>query len=179
YVHINFNENPYGPSERVLKTIRDAASGSNRYPDLSYTGIRTELAKYHGVLREHVIVGAGSTEILKVCDDLFLAAKPRIVAAEPAFEAVLRYAANSRAAAVKIALTKDYRHDLIKMADAVTPQTGLVYICNPNNPTGTIVTKDELQRFMDRVPDSVPVVVDEAYHQFAGPEFESAIKYVK
>src|SRR5207344_1215068 len=74
---------------------------------------------------------------------------------------------------------KDYRHDLDAMAKAITPKTGLVFICNPNNPTGTIVTKDELQRFMDRVPDSIPVVLDEAYSHFAGQGFESAINYVK
>lgn len=179
YVHLNFNENPYGPSDKALQAIRDAATIAARYPDLSNTDIRSALAKEHGLARENIVMGAGSTEILKICDDIFLSSKPRLVAAEPAYEAVIRYAINSRAGAIKIPLTKDYRHDLMKMADAVTPQTGLVYICNPNNPTGTIVTKDELQQFMKRVPDSVPVVVDEAYSHFAGSAFESAIQYVK
>src|SRR5262249_17263353 len=95
-------------------------------------------------------------------------------------EAVIQYAVNSKADATKIALTSDYRHDLAKMADAVNRDTGMVYICNPNNPTGTIVKKAEMQRFMDRVPDSVPVVFDEAYaHCVTDPDFESAVRYVK
>ena len=179
FVHINFNENPYGPSEKVLKAIRDGVSVSSRYPDVSSGDLRADLAKQHGVAAENIMAGAGSTEILKLCDDIFLGPKPRLVAAEPVYDAVIQYAVNSRAAAVKVPLTRDYRHDAAKMADAATPQTGMIYICNPSNPTGTIVTKDELQRFMDRVPDSIPVVLDEAYSQFAGPGFESAINYVK
>ena len=179
FVHINFNENPYGPSEKVLKAIRDGASLSSRYPDVSYGDLRTDLAKQHGVAAENIMAGAGSTEILKLCDDIFLGPRPRLVAAEPVYDAVIQYAVNSRAAVEKVPLTRDYRHDVAKMAGAATPQTGMIYICNPCNPTGSIVTKDELQRFMDRVPDSIPVVLDEAYSHFAGPGFESAINYVK
>jgi histidinol-phosphate aminotransferase len=86
---------------------------------------------------------------------------------------------NSRADITKVPLTKDHRHDLQGMASAITPETGLVFICNPNNPTGTIVTKGEMERFMNLIPESVTVLVDEAYNHFAGPEYESAIRYVK
>jgi histidinol-phosphate aminotransferase len=179
FVHINFNESPYGPSEKVLKAIREGVSVSSRYPDVSYGDLRADLAKQYGVATENIIAGAGSTEILKLCDDIFLGPKPRLVAAEPVYDAVIHYAVNSRAAVVKVPLTRDYRHDVAKMADAATPQTGMIYISNPSNPTGTIVTKDELQRLLDRVPDSIPVVLDEAYSHFAGSGFESAINYVK
>ena len=180
FVHLNLNENPYGPSEKALKAIRDSVSLSGRYYyDLTFSGLAGELTDHHGMDGDNIITGAGCTEILKLCDDLFLGPKPRLVVAEPSYDAVIQYAVNSRAEAVKVPLTKDYRHDLAKMADAVTPETGLVYICNPNNPTGTIVTKDEMRRFMDRIPESVPVLIDEAYGEFAGPDFESAIKYVK
>lgn len=180
-VLINYNENAYGPSPKVLQAIRDAVNGCGRYyVDVYYDELRAQIAKSHGVTADNIVMGAGSTEILKVCDDVFLGAKPRVVVAEPAYEAVLQYAANSKAQAVTVPLTKDYRHDLVKMADAVTAHTGLVYVCNPNNPTGTIVTKDEMQKFMSRVPDTVPVVVDEAYNHFAeSKDFESAIRYVK
>lgn len=179
-VNINYNENPYGPSPRALQGMRDALDASARYyVDTYYDELRASLAKHHGVNADNIVMGAGSTEILKMCDDVFLGEKPRVVVADPAYEAVLQYAANTKAQPAAIPLTRDYRHDLVKMAEAVNPQTGLVYICNPNNPTGTIVTKDEVQRFMARLPDTVPVVFDEAYSHFAGPDFESAVRYVK
>jgi histidinol-phosphate aminotransferase len=163
-VRINYNESPYGPPEKALKAIRDSAGSlaGRYYDDSSYEELSKVLAKYHGLQRENIQVGAGSTEILKICDDVFLREKRRLVVAEPAYEAVIQYSVNSKAAAVKVPLTADYRHDLAKMADAVSRETGMVYICNPNNPTGTIVKKGEVERLMERVPDSVPVVFDEA-----------------
>jgi histidinol-phosphate aminotransferase len=93
---------------------------------------------------------------------------------------VLQYARVTKAEPVKVPLTADHRHDLPAMAAACDSSAGLVYVCNPNNPTGTIVTKDEMRRLLDRVPESVAVVVDEAYSHFVtAPEFESAIRYVK
>jgi len=89
-----------------------------------------------------------------------------VVAAEPTFEAVLSYARVTHAEAVKVPLTADFRHDLPRMAEACSASTGLVYVCNPNNPTGTIVTRDELGAFLDRVPAGAMVLVDEAYHHF-------------
>jgi len=181
-VRLNYNESPYGPSEKALKAIRDSISDfdGRYYEDTYYDNLSNVLAKHHGVARENIHVGAGSTEFLKICDDIFLRDRAKLVVAEPAYEAVIQYAVNSKADATKVALTPDYRHDLPKMAAAVNRDTGLVYICNPNNPTGTIVRKDEMQAFMERVPESVPVVVDEAYSHFANdPGFESAIKYVK
>ncbi len=181
-VHINYNESPYGPPEKALKVIRDSSASlaGRYYDDSSYEQLSQVLAKYHGLQRENIQVGAGSTEILKICDDVFLHDKRRLVVAEPAYEAVIQYSVNSKADATKIPLTADFRHDLPKMADAVNRDTGMVYICNPNNPTGTIVKKAEIQQFMDRVPDSVPIVFDEAYAHFVtDPDFESALRYVK
>jgi histidinol-phosphate aminotransferase len=181
-VHINFNESPYGPPERALKEIRDSAGAlAGRYfGDASYEELSRVLAKHNGLSRENIQVGAGSTEILKICDDVFLHGGKRLVAAEPAYEAVIQYAVNSQADASKVPLTPDFRHDLVKMADAITRDTGMVYICNPNNPTGTIVSKVEMQRFMDRVHSSVTVVVDEAYIHFVNSsDYESAVHYVR
>lgn len=180
-VHINFNESPYGPPEKALKAIRETAVSlaGRYYDDSSYEDLSKALAKHHGLSREMIQVGAGSTEILKICDDVFLHGGKRLVVAEPAYEAVIQYAVNSQADAAKIPLTADHRHDLVKMGDAINRDTGMVYICNPNNPTGTIVNKLELQRFMDRVPSTVTVVVDEAYSHFVNTgDFESALQYV-
>lgn len=180
YVHLCFNESPYGPSERAMRAMRDSLSASGRYPaDLTYDGLKAQLGKFHGLAAENILIGTGSTEILKACDDVFLQQKPHVVGAETTYDAVYQYAINSRAGVTRVPLTADFRHDLPRMAAAITSRTGLVFICNPNNPTGTVVTRDEMQRFMDRIPESVMVLVDEAYHHFAGPEYESAIRYVK
>jgi histidinol-phosphate aminotransferase len=180
YIHLSLNENPYGPSEKTWRAVRDAISLGSRYPlDISYEGLKAQIGKSHGLTNDNVLIGMGSTEILKVCDDLFLQSKSHLVAADTTYDAVYQYAVNSRSNLTKIPLTGDHRHDLDKMAAAVRRDTGLVFICNPNNPTGTIVTKDEMRRFMNRIPESVTVVVDEAYSHFAGPDYESAIRYVK
>ena len=113
-----------------------------------------------------VLLGCGSGEILRIADMAFLAPGKNLVVAEPTFEAVLSYAKVTQAKPVKVPLTADFRHDLPRMAAACNAQTGLVYICNPNNPTGTIVTREELAKFFTRVPQSTIVVVDEAYYDF-------------
>jgi histidinol-phosphate aminotransferase len=180
YVHLCFNESPYGPSDKTTRAIRDSLPVAGRYPaDLSYEGLKEQLGKFHKLDADNILIGTGSTEILKVCDDLFLQSRPHLVVADTTYDAVYQYAVNSRADVAKVPLTRDHRHDLDRMADAITAKTGLVFICNPNNPTGTIVTKEEMQRFMNRIPTSVTVLVDEAYSHFAGPEYESAIRYVK
>jgi histidinol-phosphate aminotransferase len=183
-VHLNYNESPYGPSEKTVQAIREALddaidSCGRYYGDSDYDALRALLAKHHGLKAENILLGAGSIEILKLCDDVFLR-KPRLVAAAPVYDAVIGYAVNSRAPAVKVPLTADFRHDLPRMAEAATRDTGMIYICNPNNPTGTIVTKDEMDRFFGQIPESLPVVVDEAYSHFvAAAGFESAVRYVK
>jgi histidinol-phosphate aminotransferase len=181
-VLLNYNESPYGPSPRALEAVRQATAAviSRYFPEDTYDSLRDALAQHHGVTRDHIRMGAGSTEILKVCDDIFLANGAPVVVAEPAYEAVLQYAANSKARTTSTPLTKDHRHDLPAMARAVDARTGLVYICNPNNPTGTIVRKDEIAAFMSKIPASVTVLVDEAYAEFVNDTgYESAVKYVK
>jgi histidinol-phosphate aminotransferase len=181
-VLLNYNESPYGPSPRAVQAVREASDALiyRYHVEDHYDALRSTLASHHGVTPNHIRIGAGSTEFLKACDDVFLSGGAQVVVAEPAYEAVLQYAANSRAATARITLTSDLRHDLDRMAGATTTSTGLVYICNPNNPTGTIVRRDEIARFMARVPASVPVLVDEAYAEFVTDSgFESAVKYVR
>jgi len=101
-----------------------------------------------------------------MADSAYLGPGRKVIAAEPTFEAVLAYAAVMHAEPVKVAQTADFRHDLAKMASACDERTGLVYVCNPNNPTGTIVSGDELEAFLSRVPSTATVLVDEAYHHF-------------
>ena len=163
-VILSSNENPYGPSPKALEAAASAAA--NRYPDALEEEVREAIAKHHGVATDQVLLGCGSSEILQMADEAFSGPGKNVVAAEPTFEAVLAYAKVVRAAGIKVPLTSDFRHDLPAMAAACDASTGLVYVCNPNNPTATIVTGDEMAAFAAKVPASATILVDEAYHHF-------------
>jgi histidinol-phosphate aminotransferase len=178
-IRLNFNENPYGPSPKARAALADCASISNRYPDEAYRQVIAALAQKLTVNPENIILGCGSTEILRAADDAFLDPSRNIVVAAPTFEAVLDYARVLHSNAVQIPLTPDHRHDLPKMAAACTSKTGVAYICNPNNPTGTIVTRDEFAAFVQAVPPTTLIVVDEAYFDFADdPRYTSALEFI-
>ncbi|MGH9441165.1 MAG: histidinol-phosphate transaminase [Thermoanaerobaculia bacterium] len=165
-VRLNANENPYGPSPRASRAIAQSVRSASRYPDDLARDLRDSLSRHHGVAPEQVVLGCGSSQILQMADLAYLGPGRKIVASEPTFEAVLAYAVPMRAEAVKVPQTADFRHDLARMAAACDEQTGLAYVCNPNNPTGTIVGADELADFVSKVPASAIVLVDEAYHHF-------------
>lgn len=165
-IQLNSNENPYGPSKRALDAINRSRRVAARYPDAMEDAVVERIARLHGVQPENVILGCGSGEILRMADMAFLTAGKNVVVAEPTFEAVLSYAQVTRAEGIKVPLTADFRHDLPAMAAACNANTGLVYVCNPNNPTGTIVRRDELAAFFERVPSTTTILLDEAYHHF-------------
>lgn len=176
---LNFNENPYGPTPKALEALATCGPMAARYPDAAHDQVRDALAGMHGVKPENVLLGCGSTEILRAADMTFLAPGQSVVAAEPTFEAVLNVARVAHAVPIKVPLTADHRHDLPAMAAACTSKTGLVYVCNPNNPTGTIVTRAELADFVLRVPSTALILVDEAYFHFAeNPQYASVIDWI-
>lgn len=176
---LNFNENPYGPSPKARAALADCGPISNRYPDAAYRLLTNMLAQKYQVKPENIILGCGSTEILRAADDAFLDPSRNVVAAAPTFEAVLDYARVLHSNSVLIPLTSDHRHDLPKMAAACTSKTGVAYVCNPNNPTGTIVTHDEFAAFVQAVPPTTLIVVDEAYFDFVDdPRYSSALEFI-
>jgi histidinol-phosphate aminotransferase len=178
-IRLSFNENPYGPSPKARAALADCGSISNRYPDEAYREMTNVLAQKYNLKPENIILGCGSTEILRAADDAFLDPTQNVVAAAPTFEAVLDYARVLHSNAVLIPLTTDHRHDLPKMAAACTSKTGVAYVCNPNNPTGTIVTRDEMAAFVQAVPPSTLILVDEAYYDFADdPRYSSALEFI-
>lgn len=178
-VRLNYNENPYGPSPRALEALAACGQIANRYPDESYFQVRDTLAQKFNVTRDNIALGCGSTEILRAVDCAFLDPGKNVVAAEPTFEAVLEYARVLRARPLRIPLTLDHRHDLPRMAASCTSKTGLVYVCNPNNPTGTIVTRDEMAALVPAVPPTTLILVDEAYYDFADdPGYSSATEFI-
>ncbi|MFQ5777281.1 MAG: pyridoxal phosphate-dependent aminotransferase [Terriglobia bacterium] len=165
-VLLNSNENPYGPSPAALEAMVEAHRVVMRYPDYWADEIGERVAAFHGVTPEMVAVTCGSTELLKLCADAFLGPNKRLVLAEPTFEAIVHYARLLGAEIVKVPVDGDYRHDLGAMAKAARGGPGLIYVCNPNNPTGTVVSRAAVEKFLRQVPGESVVLVDEAYFHF-------------
>jgi histidinol-phosphate aminotransferase len=176
-IQLNSNENPYGPSAAARDASVRSLAVASRYPDALEDDVRDAIASLHGVAADQVLLGCGSSDILRMADAAFLAPGRTLVAAEPTFEAVLAYNRAIKAEPVKVPLDASFRHDLPAMAAACGVTTGMVYVCNPNNPTGTIVNGDALAAFLARVPASVPVLLDEAYHHFVeDPAYRSGFE---
>jgi histidinol-phosphate aminotransferase len=176
-VRLSSNENPYGPSPAALRAMTDAFGLAWRYPDEHADALGAALAEMHGVAPEHILLGNGSGEILKVAAAALTGPGRGLVVAEPTFEAIARHAAINGAQVSKIPLTADYRHDLAKML--AVKDVGLIYICNPNNPTASLTPKTELRAFIAQTPPQTIVLVDEAYHHYAeSNDYESMIPLV-
>ena len=173
------NENPLPPSERVLKAIADALPHLNRYPDGSAHYLRIALARRHGLTPDQLIMGNGSNELIELVVRAFLRPGEEAVIPHPSF--VVYPMIVQAAGGIRVVVTlKDHRLDLEAMARAITPMTKLVFVANPNNPTATVVTAEEVATFMARVPDKVIVVFDEAYFEFAqGPDFPDSLGFMK
>jgi histidinol-phosphate aminotransferase len=176
------NENPYGPSEVVIQAMTKAFKYANRYgyPD---GNLVEAIAKHHDVAMNQVMVAAGSGEILDVCCTALLQDGRKIVGSDPSYEILYSNASNLKAETIRIPLLADYRQDIPAMIRATRKnhrQVGFVYLCNPNNPTGRVVTRDEIRQLLDGIPEDVPVLIDEAYHHFVeDPAYETSMKYVK
>jgi len=171
------NENPLGPSPMAQEAMRGEIARAHLYPDGGGYKLRTALAERHGVVFENVILGNGSNEIIELLCHSFLKPGVALIAAEHAF-VVYKLMATLFGADYKEVPDPGFVHDLEGMADAITPETRLVFIANPNNPTGTLVGQEEIDRFVERLPDHVVAVFDEAYFEFL-PDAPDAIKHVK
>jgi histidinol-phosphate aminotransferase len=181
YAKISFNENPYGPPESVMKAMTGAFKYANRYgyPD---GGIVEAIAKLHGVQPDNILLSAGSGEMLDVIGTTFTQGDKKVIGVTPSYMQVYEHVTSVRAEAIELPLTADFRQpipDLIKAAKQHYRDLGFIYLCNPNNPTGRIVTKSEVRELLDGIPADVPVLIDEAYHHFVEhPEYASSVPYV-
>jgi len=162
------NENPYGPSSKVSDAIKSAAMSSNRYPRLEYHTLMERIATTHQTTSDRILLGCGSTEILRTSACAFLGPGKQMIHASPTFEALENYARAIGSEAVGVPVTPAYAHDLEGMLKRVTASTGLVYICNPNNPTASLTPRKDLEAFIAKLPQSTFVIIDEAYHHYAG-----------
>ncbi|MCB5912228.1 histidinol-phosphate transaminase [Streptomyces pinistramenti] len=163
---LSSNENPYPPLPGVLETAVAAAGAFNRYPDLACTGLMAELAERFSVPLEHLATGTGSVGVAQQLVQATAGPGDEVIYAWRSFEAYPIVTQVSGATSVKVPLTSDEVHDLDAMLAAITDRTRLIFVCNPNNPTGTVVRRAELEAFLDRVPGDVLVVLDEAYREF-------------
>jgi histidinol-phosphate aminotransferase len=201
------NENPYGPSEKVLAVLRESASDGNRYPRTEYDTLLDQLAELHHVKREQIVLGCGSGEILCMAAMAFLKPGKKLVEAAPTFPALGKLAQTAFVEVADVPLNSRYEHDLPAMLDRIisthapspapsagpfsspgstslsgltgcsvgADATGLVYIVNPNNPTGTLTPRKDIEAFIAKLPPNVTVLIDEAYHHFVAPgaDYES------
>lgn len=163
---LSSNENPYGPVPRAVEAISAVSQHLNRYPDGSARALRRRLAQHLGVDERHLVVSNGSNELLRIIGEAVLEPGSECVFAWPSFVVYPMVCQLMGATGVKVPLAEGEVHDLDAIADAITERTKLVFLCNPNNPTGTIYTRDAFERFMERVPNHVLVVLDEAYFEY-------------
>src|SRR5712691_3323267 len=203
-VRLSANENPYGPSPLAIKAMTEAFSLSCRYPDDHANVLVETLAKINNVGRDQIVIADGSGEILKICAaaftgpmsttanrpvelaprsrggamPAFMPGRGKLIVADPTFEAILNHARVNRADVVQVPLTASFAHDLTKMLSAASE--GLIYICNPNNPTASITPKNEIREFLTRVPRDTTILVDEAYYHYAdSADYESVIPLIR
>jgi len=168
-IRLDRNENPCGPSPQVLAAILDAArQAADCDPEVESEALRKRIARLHSVSAEQVVLGCGSTEILRMAADAFVGPARTALAGLPAFDVMDRCARRTGADVVGVPLSRNYSHDLAAMLERADAATGLVYICNPNNPTGTLTRRRDLEAFIRELPETTCVLIDEAYHHYVG-----------
>ena len=166
-IRLYSNENAWGPSPKVADAIRSAVSSSNRYPRLEYRRLIERIAAAHQIPSDRVLLGCGSTEILRMAACAFLGSGKQLIHASPTFEAIEHYARAVGSEAIRVPLTAAFAHDLEAMLTRVTPAASLLYICNPNNPTASLTPRKDLEAFIRKLPAFTFVIIDEAYHHYA------------
>ena len=181
YVKLASNENNWGPPDSVMKAMNSAWKYANRYgyPD---GNVNQVIADHHGVKRENILLTAGSGEGLSVMATTYLRPGLKVIGVSPSYASVFQQAANVKADSIQLPLTKDYRQDigqLVEVTNRHAREIGFVYLCNPNNPTGAVVTAKEVKQLLDGIPKDMPVLIDEAYHHYVDdPAYGTAIPYV-
>ncbi len=179
-VRLSANENPLGASPRVLSAIQEFLPRIHFYPDGACQHLRQAIATFYNLPPDHFTFGNGSDELIHLLSMAYLEPGDEVIVAKPSF---VRYDASallSGATLHRVPLTPDYRHDLPAMAQRVNPRTKLLFIANPNNPTGTMVYRDELERLLDTLPAHVLVVLDEAYFEYVDhPDYPNGLDYVR
>jgi histidinol-phosphate aminotransferase len=171
-VLLNRNENAYGPSEKVLTVLREAAPYSKRYPRTECDVLIQKIAALHSVKPEQVVLGPGSSGVMRSVATVFLGPGKKLVQASPTFPMLGTFARPGGVEVVDVHINKRYQHDLDAMLARAGDSAALIYICNPNNPTGTLTPRKDIESFIRKLPAKTMVLIDEAYHHFVNPNGE-------
>jgi histidinol-phosphate aminotransferase len=175
-VKLASNEGPYGPFPDALTALERSSPELNRYPDGGAWRLRTALAERHGVKFEEIAVGSGADGLIDGISQAVLDPGDELVSGWPSFPSYAIYGLKLGAEPIRVPL-RDHRYDLEALLDAVTPRTKLVYLCHPNNPTGTMNSRAELDAYFDRVPEHVLTVLDQAYFEYIDdPDYADGIE---
>ncbi len=167
-IHLDHNENAYGPSPKAIAAIQQAANHAGRYPDAAV--LQNALARRHNVKPGQVVLGAGSADVLRMAASAFLLSGKTLILANPTYDLIAGFAKSNDAQMIEAPLRNDHAHDLHGMLQRSSQPglSGLIYICNPNSPTSTLTPRPELEEFIARVPENFHLIIDEAYHDYAG-----------
>lgn len=173
------NENPLGPSPMAVKAVVEAANDINRYPESTAVDLKNELARHLSVSTDNLVIGNGGEELLSIIAQTFINEGDEVITAHPSF-GIYSTTAGLMGAKVKAVPLKDGKYDLAEMVLEITEKTKLIYICNPNNPTGNIITANELTSFLDEIPPWPVVILDEAYFEYASisSDYPNGIEYL-
>lgn len=178
-VKLASNENPLGPSLQAVRAMEEALKEVRLYPDNDCYNLMRALERHVGMSEDCLIIGRGSDEVIHLIGLAFVNPGEEVIMADPAFALHESTAIVMDATPVMVPI-RDYKHDLRAMREAVTPRTKLVFISNPHNPTGTIVTAEEVERFMEALSDGLVVVFDEAYQEYVtSAEYPDSLQYVR
>lgn len=173
-IMLHNNESPFGISPNARHAITESIHLSNRYPHGYYPDLKNLIAERENIPADHIILGAGSTDVMVTLIH-FSKSDGEILVADPTYFDFIFYATRSRCRLKSVRLNHKYEHDLEAMEKQISPRTNLIYICNPNNPTGSITPKDKLKQFCERASERALVVVDEAYHEYVEDEAYSSM----
>ncbi|MEP7372043.1 MAG: histidinol-phosphate transaminase [Chitinophagaceae bacterium] len=176
FIKLSSNENPHGPSPMARKAMMDAVNGSNRYPWEVTTQLREKIGAIYGLTKEHVVVGAGSSELLGVVSVMAALQKGNAVAPDPTFRLWMPAAKKTGLSVKLVPLDSGKKTDLQRIKDTIDTDTKMVYLCNPANPTGTIIPANELEAFIKDIAPKCLILLDEAYTEFS--EEPSMAKWV-
>jgi histidinol-phosphate aminotransferase len=178
-VKLASNENPLGPSRKALQLLKKGAETLHRYPEGTGRPLREAIARRNGISPDEVILGNGSDEIMDLAAKVYLSPGEEAIVGDRTFS-IYSICVRAHGGTVREVALRDGVHDLEAMRRAVGPRTRLVFICNPNNPTGTMVTHEAVHRFLKGLPDGILVVIDEAYAEFADdPSFPRSVELVR
>jgi len=174
-----YNENPLGPSPDAIIAMQDASNMAHRYPDWFNSGLESQIATLHGLQQNNICVGAGATEVIRLVADAFLNPGDELITATPTYTQMANEAIANGATCVYVPVDANYVIDLQAISQAITPNTKMISLVNPNNPLATIIKKTDMDAFLSSLPSGIIVVVDEAYHYYVqSADYESCITHV-